>query len=57
VIGESGRGRIEAGKTADVIVLDNQLMVQAAIVEGVLTYCRPEFSALITTCESGSPEN
>ncbi len=57
VIGESGRGRIEAGKTADVIVLDDQLMVQATVVEGVLTYCRPEFSARITTRESGSPEN
>ena len=57
VIGESARGRIEAGKTADVIVLDDQLMVQATIVEGVLTYCRPEFSARITTPESGSPGN
>jgi predicted amidohydrolase YtcJ len=56
VIGESGRGRIEAGKTADVIVLDDQLMVQLTIVEGVLTYCRPEFSARITTRESGSSE-
>jgi N-acetylglucosamine-6-phosphate deacetylase len=38
VIGESARGRIEAGKVADLIVLDGQLAIQATIVEGALTH-------------------
>jgi N-acetylglucosamine-6-phosphate deacetylase len=38
VIGESARGRIEAGKVADLIILDDRLAIQATIVEGVLTH-------------------
>ena len=38
VIGESTRGRIEAGKVADLIVLDDQLAIQATIAEGALVY-------------------
>ncbi|MCJ7756457.1 MAG: N-acetylglucosamine-6-phosphate deacetylase [Thermoanaerobaculales bacterium] len=38
VIGESTRGRIDAGKVADLIVLDDQLAIQATIVEGALAH-------------------
>jgi N-acetylglucosamine-6-phosphate deacetylase len=44
VIGESGRGRIEVGRVADLVVLDQHLAVQATIVEGLLTHCVPEFA-------------
>ena len=38
VIGEHGRGKIEAGNVADLVILDEQLAIQATMVEGALTH-------------------
>ena len=44
VIGETGRGTIEAGRRADVVILDDQLAVQATIAEGLLVHLADGFA-------------
>jgi len=48
VIGEPRRGRIEVGKVADLVVLDERLAVLGTIVDGLLVYCAPEFADRVT---------
>jgi N-acetylglucosamine-6-phosphate deacetylase len=48
VIDESSRGRIEVGRVADLVLVDERLCVQATIVAGLPTHCLPEFAHRVT---------
>ena len=44
VIGESGRGKIKEGNIADLVILDEDLIVQATMVEGALVHLTNGFA-------------
>jgi N-acetylglucosamine-6-phosphate deacetylase len=47
VIRESGTGKIEVGKMADLVILDEQLAVQATIARGVLVHTADGFAVRV----------
>jgi N-acetylglucosamine-6-phosphate deacetylase len=48
VIGESGRGKLTPGNVADVVILDENLAVQATVVEGVLVHVTDGFAVRVS---------